>query len=38
MSEENVEFIRQSIRRFAELDFEGLHDDYSPDAVLYAPE
>jgi ketosteroid isomerase-like protein len=38
MSQENVEFIRQSVRRFADRDFEGLREDYSPDAVLYAPE
>jgi ketosteroid isomerase-like protein len=38
MSQENVEFIRQSIRRFAELDFEGLGEDYRSDAVLHAPE
>jgi ketosteroid isomerase-like protein len=38
MSQENVEFIRQSIRRFADRDFEGLREDYSSDAVLYAPE
>jgi len=38
MSQENVDLIRQSIRRFAELDFEGLRRDYSPDAVLYAPQ
>jgi ketosteroid isomerase-like protein len=38
MSQENVEFIRQSIRRFAEGDFDGLRQDYSPEAVLYAPE
>ena len=24
MSQENVDFVRQSIRRFAERDFEGL--------------
>jgi ketosteroid isomerase-like protein len=37
MSQENVDFVRQSIRRFAERDFEGLREDYSPDAVLHAP-
>jgi ketosteroid isomerase-like protein len=37
MSEENVEFIRESIQRFVAGDFEGLREDYSPDAVLYAP-
>jgi hypothetical protein len=28
VSQENVQLIRQSIRRFAELDFEGLREDY----------
>jgi ketosteroid isomerase-like protein len=37
MSQENVEFIRESIQRFVVGDFEGLREDYSPDAVLYAP-
>ena len=37
MSEENVEFIRESIQRFVVGDFEGLREDYSPDAVMYSP-
>ena len=37
MSQENVEFIRESIQRFSAGDFEGLREDYSPDAVVYSP-
>jgi ketosteroid isomerase-like protein len=38
MSQENVEFIRQSIRRYFEGDIEGLRRDYHPHAVMHAPE
>jgi hypothetical protein len=38
MSEENVEFVRQSIRRFADAISRDVREDYSPDAVSHAPE
>jgi ketosteroid isomerase-like protein len=37
MSQENEEFIRQSIRRYFDGDIEGLREDYTADAVLHAP-
>jgi ketosteroid isomerase-like protein len=37
MSQENVEFIRQSIRRYFEGDIERLREDYTADAVVHAP-
>ena len=37
MSQENVEIVRESVRRFAEGDLPGLARLYTPDVVVVAP-
>ena len=37
MSQENVELVRESVRRFAAGDLSGLADLYTPDVVVVAP-
>jgi ketosteroid isomerase-like protein len=38
MSEESVEVARHSLGAFADGNFDALHEDFSQDAVMYAPE
>jgi ketosteroid isomerase-like protein len=38
MSEENVEVARHSLDAFADRNLDALRDDFSQDAVMYAPE
>jgi ketosteroid isomerase-like protein len=38
MSRENAEIARHSLDAFADRNFDALRDDFSEDAVMYAPE